>query len=260
MTNNKRKVFSLLPKKFKAKYSLEERVPSSGIYECSVCENYTAFKKSEIFSRCEDCLSENRQEINKWYVTNEVIHFMSKNLNIEFEKLATFQIRLADRITELAGSMGFVYFHTIWFGIWIIMNLGFMGPDYMFDPFPFGLLTMIVSLEAIYLSTFIMISQNILSKQTELRAEHEYQINLKAEKEVAEILTLIKELKEEYVLTTRAESEMELVKLVEKKSKKIKKGHKKIVVEEKEGLDKEERLLKDAGIYMIKEPKDLEKE
>ena len=66
------------------------------------------------------------------------------------------QDRIADRITAFAGSMAFVYLHVAWFAVWIVMNV----TGWRFDPFPFGLLTLIVSLEAIFLSTFVMIGQN----------------------------------------------------------------------------------------------------
>lgn len=69
--------------------------------------------------------------------------------------------RLADVITLFAGSMMFVYVHVIWFTFWIVANQGVFEPYIpIFDPFPYGLLTMLVSLEAIFLATFIMISQN----------------------------------------------------------------------------------------------------
>src|SRR4051812_49591544 len=67
--------------------------------------------------------------------------------------------RLADGITAFAGSMKFVYVHTTWFGLWILINAGILFAvgigNEPFDPFPFGLLTMVVSLEAIFLSTFV---------------------------------------------------------------------------------------------------------
>jgi len=251
ITMKKKKMFGILPKKYKARYSNGEKVPSSGIYECSVCGDYTAFKKGEIFARCQDCINEKREEINRWYVTNEVVHFMSKNLNIEFEKIETFHIKFADKITESAGSMGFVYFHTLWFGIWIVINQGWFGNWLVFDPYPYGLLTMIVSLEAIYLSTFIMISQNRLSMQSELRAELDYQVNLNTEKEVAELVVMVKEIKDEYMLTKRAESE-----IIKKKVSKKKVGKRTVGDIEKEEMEEEEKLLKDAGIYMIDPPSD----
>ena len=80
-------------------------------------------------------------------------------------------LRLADSITAFAGSMRFVALHVIWFATWVTINL--VGPA--FDPFPFGLLTMIVSLEAIFLSTFILISQNRAEDRQEALAEHHYQ-------------------------------------------------------------------------------------
>jgi len=79
-------------------------------------------------------------------------------------------LRLADAITTFAGSMRFVGLHVVWFGIWIGINL--FGPR--FDPFPFGLLTMIVSLEAIFLSTFVLISQNRVEDRQQAVAEHHY--------------------------------------------------------------------------------------
>jgi hypothetical protein len=72
--------------------------------------------------------------------------------------------RAAGAITDFAGSMRFVYIHTLWFGLWIVVNAGLLLATGLgivpFDPFPFGLLTLVVSLEAIYLSTFVMIAQN----------------------------------------------------------------------------------------------------
>ena len=77
------------------------------------------------------------------------------------KKLHSFEGKFAELISNSAGSMFFVYFHVAWFGLWIILNItGALGNIKVFDPYPFGLLTMIVSLEAIFLSTFIMINQN----------------------------------------------------------------------------------------------------
>ncbi len=74
----------------------------------------------------------------------------------------TLQDKIADTITRFAGSMAFVFIHAVWFGTWILLNVGLINipPPSNFNPFPFGLLTMVVSLEAIFLSTFILISQN----------------------------------------------------------------------------------------------------
>jgi len=77
------------------------------------------------------------------------------------EKLHSAEANIAQIITNFSGSMMFAYLHALWFVVWIVINHGFLLPFIpIFDPFPYGLLTMIVSLEAIFLSTFIMVAQN----------------------------------------------------------------------------------------------------
>ena len=78
------------------------------------------------------------------------------------KELRTLQDRIADAITQFAGSMAFVYLHVFWFGFWILLNVGLIHIPHVseFDKFPFSLLTMVVSLEAIFLSTFVLVSQN----------------------------------------------------------------------------------------------------
>ena len=104
--------------------------------------------------------------------------------------------RIAARITDFAGSMRFVYLHAAWFALWIVINVGLVVLLPVFDPFPFGLLTLIVSLEAIFLSTFVMIAQNRLSAESDARAESDYQINVRAEGETARLLYLVQALLE----------------------------------------------------------------
>ena len=117
---------------------------------------------------------------------------MARHLLEEFKKIQTFQDIWADKITAFSGSMAFVYLHMLLFTAWIIDNLVRGGRG--FDPFPFGLLTLIVSLEAIFLSTFVMLSQNRQAKQADLRAELDYEVNVKAEKEVCEIRDILLEI------------------------------------------------------------------
>jgi uncharacterized membrane protein len=251
-----KKRFRVIPRSMKAKYSWGDKVPVSGIYECSVCSNYEAFKKGELFSQCQDCINNHSDEENKWFVTNEFLYFISKNMNIEFDKDSSLQVKIADKITEWAGSMGFVYIHIIWFIWWILANDGFFGAKYMFDPFPYGLLTMIVSLEAIFLATFIMISQNIISKKSELRAEHEYQINLEAEKNVAEILTIIKEMRIDTELKHETIDDIkETVEEIAEKTEdeKIEEEPTPIEEHEQKSFEAQEKLLDEVGIDMIQE-------
>jgi uncharacterized membrane protein len=91
------------------------------------------------------------------------------------------QDHLADRITAFAGSLKFVYIHAVWFAVWIAVNVGVVGQRDEFDRFPFGLLTMIVSLEAIFLSTFVMVSQNRQAARSDVRSELDFEANLRSE-------------------------------------------------------------------------------
>ena len=111
---------------------------------------------------------------------------VSRNVNEEMEeKLPTLQ-RIADWIAWFSGSMQFLIINGLWFGVWIVINIFPLGLN-QFDPFPFGLLTMIVSLEAIFLSCFVLISQNRQSAKDKIRADIEYDVNVKAELEVAHL-------------------------------------------------------------------------
>lgn len=93
------------------------------------------------------------------------------------KKLHSFEGRVAGFMTYFSGTMGFVYFHVFWFSFWIIANHGTFAPAIQpFDPFPYGLLTMIVSLEAIFLATFVLITQNrqaLVDTYRELEEEQE---------------------------------------------------------------------------------------
>ena len=89
--------------------------------------------------------------------------------------------RVADRVTGFAGSLNFVYIHAAWFAVWIAVNAGVLGASLIYDEFPYGLLTMIVSLEAIFLSTFVMVSQNRQAARSDIRADIDFENNLRAE-------------------------------------------------------------------------------
>ena len=100
------------------------------------------------------------------------------------------QDRSADGITSFSGRMIFVYVHILWFAAWILLNTGRLGVQ-PFDPFPYGLLTMIVSLEAIFLSTFVLISQNRFSREAEHRADLAMHIGLLTEHELTRVLIML---------------------------------------------------------------------
>jgi uncharacterized membrane protein len=98
--------------------------------------------------------------------------------------------RLADGMTKIAASTWFLSFHVLWFAVWIAINTG-LTPLRTFDPFPFGLLTMVVSLEAIFLSIFVLMAQHRESAIAELREELTLQVNLRMEAEVTKTLQLV---------------------------------------------------------------------
>ena len=97
----------------------------------------------------------------------------------------------ADLMTKFSGSMMFAWLHIVWFGAWIVLNeFGVVT----FDGFPFGFLTMVVSLEAIFLSTFVLISQNRQALQSDRRAKVDLEVNLISEQEVTKIMSLVAEI------------------------------------------------------------------
>ena len=108
-------------------------------------------------------------------------HYQTRHEQRLLNALLRAQDRAADRVTAFAGSLNFVYIHSVWFGVWVLMNIGFLGVSLEFDKFPFGLLTMIVSLEAIFLSTFVMVSQNRQAARADIRAELDFETNLRSE-------------------------------------------------------------------------------
>ena len=117
------------------------------------------------------------------------------------------QGRLADAITSFSGRMIFAYLHIVWFGIWILLNTGRFGVP-AFDPFPYGLLTMIVSLEAIFLSTFVLISQNRLGEETERRADLDLHIGLLTEHELTRVLQMLDIIQDKLGIVDHANSDL----------------------------------------------------
>ena len=111
-------------------------------------------------------------------------------LRIEAVSRRTFQERMADAITLFSGRMSFLYLHALWFGLWVLLNTGRFGM-HPFDPFPYSLLTMIVSLEAIFLSTFVLISQNRSGVEADARADVALHVGLLTEHEVTRTLQML---------------------------------------------------------------------
>jgi uncharacterized membrane protein len=118
------------------------------------------------------------------------------------------QERISDAITDFSGRMPFLYLHAVWFGVWIALNLGAFGIR-AFDPYPFGLLTMIVSLEAIFLSTFVLISQNRTSAEADHRADLDLQINLLTEHEITRVIRMLDAIGRKLEVGIAADPELE---------------------------------------------------
>ena len=133
----------------------------------------------------------------------------------ELEKKARTQRSMGEKLAELiatfCGSMVFVYVHIVWFGGWVIINTAF--PSLSFDPFPYTFLTLVVSLEAIFLSTFILISQNHETRLTERRNHLDLQINMLAEQESTKTLALLRKVAKK--MDVPCDEEDELTKPVE---------------------------------------------
>jgi uncharacterized membrane protein len=121
----------------------------------------------------------------------------------------TFADMVADRITRFCGSMTFVWVHVVWFGGWIVGNTAF--PIQPIDPYPFSFLTLVVSLEAIFLSTFIMISENRKSRIDERRSHLDLQINLLAEQENTKMLTLLEAMARKMGVDSKEDPDIEVL-------------------------------------------------
>jgi uncharacterized membrane protein len=101
---------------------------------------------------------------------------------------------IADKITTFAGSTPFIIFHAVWFGGWILVNGRIISGIVPFDPFPFSFLTLVVSLEAIFLTLLVLMSQNRMTKEADKRAHLDLQINMLDEQETTIILRMVQKI------------------------------------------------------------------
>ena len=124
----------------------------------------------------------------------------------QLEQQKDFQQRIADTITCFTGSMRFVYIHAVIYGTWIIINLP-VTPTPKFDP-NFVILAMVASVEAIFLTTFVLMTQNRMGQEAERRAELDLQISLLAEHEVTRLITLVKAIGEKLDIEASKDPEL----------------------------------------------------
>ncbi len=124
---------------------------------------------------------------------------------------STAEERIADAITRFTGSMRFVYLHLAFFGFWIVANLGWIPGVPRWDE-SFVVLAMIASVEAIFLSTFVLISQNRMAAAADKRADLDLQISLLAEHEITKLATLVSDIAERLGVRTEVDAELEEIK------------------------------------------------
>lgn len=107
----------------------------------------------------------------------------------------SWDVRVSERISEFVGSLKFVGLHVLWFTAWASWNA--LGPEaWRFDPYPYGLLTFIVSLEGVLVATFVLITQNRMARDAERRAHLNLQVDLLAEQELTVLLRLLRQVAE----------------------------------------------------------------
>ena len=118
----------------------------------------------------------------------------TSDLNDRFESRLDIETswsdHVADFLTSGIGTISFLIANAVFFGVWLAVNLG-LTPLAVFDPYPFGMLTMIVSLEAIFLSTIVLISQNRLGSIADLRQQMDFEIDVRTEQEIDKILDIL---------------------------------------------------------------------
>lgn len=117
--------------------------------------------------------------------------------------------KFADLLTSKFGSIAFLSLNATWFTVWILINVGWVPGLEPFDPFPFGLLTMVVSLEAIFLAIIVLVSQNREARVGELREEIELQISTVSESEVTKLIQMVSILLEKQGVKTDEDPELQ---------------------------------------------------
>jgi uncharacterized membrane protein len=117
------------------------------------------------------------------------------------------QDRIANAMTTFSGSMAFFYVHLAWFLIWFLLNTGHLGLE-PFDPYPYGFLTMVVSLEAIFLATFVLISQNLLARESGRLTDLSLQTGLLTEHELTRVLRMLRAIQDKIGIPIDEESQL----------------------------------------------------
>ena len=161
-------------------------------------------EKKKNFDELEQDLPNQRNDEGGKKISNKELHTaaftVQKNIEtvMKLEKGAvksrSAAERVADKVTTFAGSTPFIVLHIIWFGGWILINEGTIPGISPFDPFPFSFLTLVVSLEAIFLTLLVLMSQNRMAKEADKRAHLDLQINMLDEQETTLILRVVQKI------------------------------------------------------------------
>ncbi|MBS1706231.1 MAG: DUF1003 domain-containing protein [Armatimonadetes bacterium] len=123
---------------------------------------------------------------------------------------------VVDAIASYCGSLSFVYLHLVIFGVWLALNTVPGVPKHLrFDPPPFGMLTLVVSLEAIFLSTFILISQNRQQQLADHRNKLDLQINLLAEQETSLIMSMLVKISDQLGVVIESQEEQQIAEITD---------------------------------------------
>jgi len=120
--------------------------------------------------------------------------------------------RISDVIARYAGTIEFISAHAVWFTAWIVLNAGIVPGIKRFDPFPYPFLTFVVSLEAIFLSLFILVSQNRSNRHADARSHLDLQINMLAEQESTKMLEMLQSLCEHHKLAVAHDPDVDSLK------------------------------------------------
>jgi uncharacterized membrane protein len=134
---------------------------------------------------------------------------MAQTIKSKMDAKRTRAEKVADWLTSRFGTTAFLAINIIWFAIWIVLNVGIIPGIQPFDPFPFGFLTMIVSLEAIVLAIVVLISQNREAQVAALREETDVYINIRTEKELTKLLEMVSLLLEKQGVTISSDPELQ---------------------------------------------------
>ncbi len=135
-----------------------------------------------------------------------------KSFKAKMDHNRTFTDRIADQVTRRFGSTIFFILNLLFFSLWIVWNNGWIPGASIFDPYPYGMLTMVVSLEAIFLSIFVLISQNRAAKTADLREELDLQLNIQAEEEITKVLVLVDEIHDHLGLSPEDDADLRRMK------------------------------------------------